>query len=73
MDILSTIREEIDKSKLSRYRIAKELGIDQGQLHRIMEKNQSLYCETAEKLLVYFGYELKKERLSNGKHSEKTK
>jgi plasmid maintenance system antidote protein VapI len=62
MDILSTIREEINNSGLSRYRIAKELEIDQGQLHRIMEKNQSLYCETAEKLLMYFGYELKKRK-----------
>ena len=64
MDILKTIREEINHSKLSRYRIAKDLGIDQGQLHRIMEKNQSLYCETAEILLEYFGYELNKKRRS---------
>jgi transcriptional regulator with XRE-family HTH domain len=64
MDILKTIRNEINKSKLSRYRIAKELGIDQGQLHRIMKKNQSFYCETAEKLLEFFGYELKKKKRS---------
>lgn len=62
MNILQTIREEVNKSKFSRYHISKEVGIDQGQLHRIMEKNQSLYCETAEKLLVYFGYELRKRK-----------
>ena len=67
MDILKTIRDEVKKSGLSRYRIAKDCGIDQGQMHRIMEKNQSLYFETAEILLDYFGYEIKKKRGKNGK------
>jgi plasmid maintenance system antidote protein VapI len=62
MNILKTIRNEIEHSGISRYRIAKDTGIDQGQLHRIMEKNQSLYCETAEKLLDYFGYEIRKKK-----------
>ena len=60
MDILETIRKEIIKSDKSRYRISQETGITEGQLHRIMEKNQSLYCETAAKLLNYFGYEIRK-------------
>ena len=60
MDILETIRKEISKSGKSRYRISQETGITDGQLHRIMEKNQSLYCETADKLLSYFGYEIRK-------------
>ena len=60
MDILKTIRKEINKSDKSRYRISQETGITEGQLHRIMEKNQSLYCETAVKLLNYFGYEIRK-------------
>ena len=65
MDILKIIKKEVNKSKLSRYRIAKETGIDQGQFHRIMEKNQSLYCETAEILLEFFGYDLKKKKKRN--------
>jgi transcriptional regulator with XRE-family HTH domain len=71
MDILKTIRNEINKSGQSRYRIAKDTGIDQGQIHRIMEKNQSLYCETAEKLLEYFGYEITKKGSTNGKRGTK--
>ena len=62
MDILNTIKKEIEKSKKSRYRISQETGITEGQLHRVMEKNQSLYCETANKLLSYFGYEIRKKR-----------
>lgn len=62
MNILKTIRDEIEHSGISRYRIAKDAGIDQAQLHRIMEKNQSLYCETAEKLLEYFEYEIRKKK-----------
>ncbi len=60
MDILKTIRKEIETCDKSRYQISKETGITEGQLHRIVMKNQSLYCETASKLLDYFGYEIRK-------------
>jgi plasmid maintenance system antidote protein VapI len=62
MDILKTIKKEIENSSKSRYQISKDTGITEGQLHRIIKKNQSLYCETAEKLLDYFGYGIIKKR-----------
>ena len=62
MNILETIRKEINKSKKNRAQISRETGISEGQLHRIMEKNQSLYCETADKLLGYFGYSIVKKK-----------
>jgi len=58
MNILETIRREIDRSSMSRAQISRETGITEGQLHRIMKKNQSLYCETADRLLHYFGYKI---------------
>jgi hypothetical protein len=60
MNILEVIRREIDKSPKNRAQISRETGITEGQLHRIMKKNQSLYCETADKLLQYFGYKIVK-------------
>lgn len=62
MDILKTIRKEIQKSDKSRYRISKETGIRENQLHRILKNRQDLYCKTAVKLLDYFGYEIKKRK-----------
>ncbi|MBN2317296.1 MAG: hypothetical protein JXM79_25450 [Sedimentisphaerales bacterium] len=62
MNMLETIRKEISKSKKNRAQISRETGITEGQLHRIMKKNQSLYCETADKLLGYFGYQIVKKK-----------
>jgi len=61
MDILKTIRKEIKTCGKTRYRISKDTGITEGQLHRILVKNQSIYCSTADILLDYFGYKLTKD------------
>ena len=62
MDILKTIRKEITTCGKTRYRISKDTGITEGQLHRILVKNQSIYCSTADILLEYFGYKLTKDK-----------
>ena len=62
MNILETILKEIEKSPKSRAEISRDTGITEGQLHRIVVKGQSLYCQTADKLLGYFGYELVKKK-----------
>ena len=67
MNILETIRKEIDRSPKNRAQISRETGLSEGQLHRIMKKNQSLYCETADKLLSYFGYQIVKKKGRAGK------
>lgn len=60
MDIMKTIRYEVDKSSLSRRKICLATGINETAMHRIMEKDGSCMAESADKLLSYFGYELKK-------------
>ena len=62
MNMLETIRKEINQSPKNRAEISRDTGISEGQLHRIMVRNQSLYCETADKLLQYFGYAIVKKK-----------
>ena len=57
--IIETIRKEIAKSEKTRYRIMKESGVSEAQLCRLM-KGRLISCETADILLKYFGYKLKK-------------
>jgi hypothetical protein len=60
MNIIKTIRREVEKSSENRRQICMATGINETAMHRIMEQNGSCMAETAEKLLTYFGYELKK-------------
>ena len=56
--ILEEIRKAIKKSGLSRYRIAKDTGIDQSVLFRIVNAG-SCSIETADRLCRYLNLELK--------------
>ena len=53
------LRHEIKTCGKSRYSIAKDKGIEEASLCRFMQGG-SLKIETVEKLLDYFGYEIKK-------------
>jgi len=57
--ITETIRKEIERSKKSRYQIAKETGVSECQLCKLMQ-GKTFNCTTADVLLKYFGYKLKK-------------
>lgn len=46
---------------MSRYEISKRSGVSQAQLCRLM-KGRTLATDTAEQLLAYFGYEIRKRR-----------
>jgi ribosome-binding protein aMBF1 (putative translation factor) len=59
--ILENIRKAIKKSGLSRYRIAKDTGIDQSVLFRIVNDG-SCSIETADRLCRYLNLELKPKR-----------
>ena len=59
--IIETIRKEIEKSKKTRYRIWKDTGVSEAQLCRLMQ-GKTVTCETAEILLKYFGYKIKKSK-----------
>jgi transcriptional regulator with XRE-family HTH domain len=64
--ILQSIAKAIKKSGKTRYEIAKETGVSEAQLCRVMQ-GRKLTCETAELLLKYFGYELRKKKKAGGK------
>jgi plasmid maintenance system antidote protein VapI len=61
MNLIKTIKREIETCGKSRYRIAQETGIEQNQLHRLVNGG-SLKAETASLLLEYFGYRLEKKK-----------
>ena len=73
--ILDTIKKEIEKSGKSRYQIAKESGVSESQLCKIMQ-GKTVYCETADILLKHFGLEVKpkkkKEKLIGFEFGRKT-
>jgi hypothetical protein len=61
MNIIKTIKNQMQTCGKTRYQISKETGICQGALSRLVSgERQSIYCETADILLEYFGYELRK-------------
>jgi len=51
--IIEAIRKQIKKSRVSRYQISKDTGIDEATLCRIMQGG-SCKVETADELLKYF-------------------
>ena len=59
--IIEVLKKEIQQCGLSRYEIAKRTGVSEAQLCRFM-KGQSFQCETADLLLKFFGYELRKKK-----------
>ena len=56
--ILDQIRNAIESSDVSRYRIAKDIGIDQGQMSRLMSGQTSLSLEALERLCEYLNLEI---------------
>ena len=69
--IIEKIRQQIESGAargVTRYRIAKETGVGEDQLCRIMQ-GKTCTLETAEKLLKYFGLTITKK----GKRKAKSK
>ena len=58
-DIEKKLREAIIKSKMSRYRIAKESGLTESQLSYFVNDKRSLTLPAAAKLAKVLGLELK--------------
>ena len=56
--ILDAICEAIKASGKTRYRIAKDTGISQTQLSRLMTGERGLSIESAERLADYLGLEV---------------
>jgi len=56
--ILDDIRKAIKASGKSRYRIAQDTGISQGQLSELMAGTKGLSVESLERLADYLGLEV---------------
>jgi len=56
--LLDAIREGMEASGKSRYRISQDLGITQGHLSRVMSGERGLSLETYEQLADYLGLEI---------------
>ena len=56
--LLKAIRKAIESSEVSRYRIAKDTGISQPQLSRLMGGKAGLSIEALERLADYLGLEI---------------
>lgn len=60
--IIEIIIKEIEKSEKSRYQIAKETGISEALLCKVLHGKQTVIeTRSADILLRYFGYKLVKE------------
>lgn len=56
--VLNEIRAAIEASEQTRYRIAKQTGISQPQLSRLMSGERGLSIEALEKLADHLGLEI---------------
>jgi DNA-binding phage protein len=56
--LLDAIRREIERSGLTRYRIAKESGVSAGQLSRLVNNERGMTLDTVERLVDYLGLEV---------------
>jgi transcriptional regulator with XRE-family HTH domain len=72
MDVLDAIRQAIDRSGRTRYRIARDTGLDESNLSKLMRGEAGLSIESLTKLAEYLGLELvvrpKKGKGLRGKH-----
>ena len=57
--LANQLRQAIADSGKSQYRIAKDTGIAQPVISRFVNSDRNISLETADKLMQYFGLELK--------------
>ena len=67
MSLLDDIRAAILKSDKTRYRIAKELGLAESQLTRLMSGERGLRMESLEMLADHLGYRITLVKKTKGK------
>jgi len=74
VDVLDTIRQAIKECGKSRYRIAKDLNLNESHLSKFMRGDAGFGVERLMELVDYLGLELtvrpKKEIEKRGKHRE---
>ena len=65
------IRKLIDESGVSRYRIAKDCGIDQSAISRFMSGERGMNLSDLDKIAAYLGLEITQRRKPNTKERSK--
>jgi len=70
MDIMETLRQEIETCGKRRSIISIETHVDQAVLYRI-KNGGSCKAETLEKLLDHFGYEIRKKKTTKKSRAKK--
>lgn len=60
MSISEQLRNALESCKVSRYKIAKDSGVDHAVLRRFLKRERDIKLETASKLAEFLGLELKK-------------
>jgi len=56
--VRNRLREILQREKVTVYRLYKELGIDQGQLSRFFNRQESLSLKKLEQIAEYLGYDI---------------
>ena len=56
--LINELRRALEKSDISRYRIAKDTGLSEGHLSRLMSGERQVRIETFELLAEYLGLEI---------------
>ena len=56
--IMDELREMVESSGISRYRISNDTGIHESQLSRFIHGKRGLSIEVVEQLVEYFGSEI---------------
>jgi len=69
MTISETLRDAMEQSDLSLYRIAKDAGLEYGCVHRFYYGTRGLTLDSADKLADYFGLELQPTAKTKGRKS----
>ena len=74
-EIQAEIRDLIERSGLTPYKVAKAVGIDHASLYRSLADNSNLELKTMMKVLDYLGYEIRfiksrRKEVKSGKSNE---
>ena len=59
MDVIDTLRQELARAKVSRYRVSLDTGIAQAILSRFVNGKRGLSMENVDTLCRYLGLELR--------------
>ena len=71
MAIQKDVRRAIDSAGITRYRIAKDLNLDYGTVHRFYHGQVDIHVRTLDKIVGYLGLRLQPEDKSKAKQRGK--